>query len=183
MIAGATWLARPQAPAVVSTGSAAIGGPFRMTDQDGKPATEAALKGKWSAVFFGFTFCQTACPLTMHTLAVAQDRLGPKGKDLQVVFVSVDPERDTPALLKTYFSNNGFPKQVLGLTGTADQTAAIAKAYKIYYAKEGAGPDYVMDHTDATFLMNPEGRFAKVIPANLSPDQTAELIRDAMRGG
>ena len=173
---------RDKPMAQVSYGSAAVGGPFHLTDQNGTARTEAMLRGKWSAVFFGYTFCPDYCPTTLHTLGAAQDLLGPRGKDLQVVFVSVDPERDTAAQLKLYLTNQGFPKGMTALTGSPAQVAETAKAYKVYYSREGAGSDYVVDHSTATYLMNPRGRFVKVIPYGLNPDETAGLIRDAMRG-
>jgi protein SCO1/2 len=165
-----------------STGEAAIGGPFQMVDQHGQPVNQGLLKGKWSAVFFGYTFCPEACPTTLQTLAAAQDRLGPKAKDLQIVFVSIDPARDTPEKLNAYLSSQGFPKGVVGLTGSPEQVARVAKAYKIYYAKSGEGPDYLMDHSTMTFLMNPQGKFDRVIAYGMSPDDVADQIRKAMSG-
>ncbi len=186
LIGAGAWLgtrSRDQGPQVSSTGSAALGGPFHLTDQNGKPQTEALLKGKWTAVFFGYTYCPNYCPLTLQMLGAAQDQLGPRGKDLQIVFISVDPERDTPAQLKLYLTNQGFPKGAVALTGSAAQVAEAAKAYKVYYSREGTGSDYLVDHTNATYLMNPQGRFVKIIAYGMAPDATAGLIRDAMRGG
>ena len=130
-------------------GQPMVGGPFQMTDQDGKRVDQSLLKGKWTAVFFGYTFCPEACPTTLTTLAKAQEQLGPKSKDLQVVFVSVDPARDTPAQLKTYLSSQSFPKGTVGLTGSATDVAKAAKAYKVFYQKSGTGPDYAMKHYTA----------------------------------
>ncbi|HWA61439.1 MAG TPA: SCO family protein [Caulobacteraceae bacterium] len=160
----------------------AVGGPFQMVDQTGKPQTEQMLNGRWSAVFFGYTFCPEACPTTLTTLAKAQDLLGPKAKDLQVVFVTIDPARDTAAQLKTYLSSAAFPKGSIGLTGTPAQVAAIAKAYHVYYQKSGSGPDYAMDHSTALYLMDPRGRFDKVIAYGVTPEEMARQIADAMRG-
>ena len=169
------------ASAVTSTGVAAVGGPFTLVDQDGRTVTEARLKGHWSAVYFGFTYCPDVCPTTLQTLARAADRLGPKGRDLQVVMISVDPQRDTPAQLKAYLSSPAFPKGALGLTGSPAQVAAAAKAYRAYFQKEGEGDDYVVDHTSAVYLMNPEGRFDRVLAYSLTPDEIARQIADAMR--
>ncbi len=162
--------------------SAGPGGPFQLVDQDGKATTEKVLKGKWSVVFFGFTYCPDVCPTTMAALGQAQDRLGPKAKDLQVIFVSVDPERDTPAQLKTYLSNDSFPKGTIGLTGTPDQVAAAAKAYRVYYQKAGTGSDYLVNHSTAAYLMDPKGRFARVIPFGIGPDEIVRQISGAMAG-
>lgn len=162
-------------------GQPMVGGPFQMTDQDGKRVDQSLLKGKWTAVFFGYTFCPEACPTTLTTLAKAQDQLGPKAKDLQVVFVSVDPARDTPAQLKTYLSSQSFPKGTVGLTGSAADVAKAAKAYKVFYQKSGTGSDYAMDHSTALYLMDPKGRFDRVIAYGLPPEEVARQIREAMR--
>lgn len=158
-----------------------VGGPFHMVDQTGKAVDDSLLKGRWSLVFFGYTFCPDVCPTTLTTLAQAQDRLGPKARKLQVVFVSVDPERDTPAQLKTYLSSPSFPKGTVGLTGTPAQVAEITKAYKVFYQKQGTGPDYAMDHSAAIYLMDPKGRFDRVVAPGISPDEIARQIADAMR--
>jgi protein SCO1/2 len=165
------------------TGVAAVGGPFKLVDQTGRAVDEGVLKDKWSAVFFGFTYCPDVCPTTLFTLAQAQDRLGPKGRDLQTVFISVDPERDTPKQLAAYLANDAFPKGTLGLTGTPEQAAAAARAYRVYAEKTGAGADYQVNHSTATYLMSPKGRFVCVIPYGLTPEQTAERIGKAMRQG
>ncbi len=162
-------------------GQPSVGGPFELVDQNGAPADEAILKGKWSAVFFGFTYCPDVCPTTMQAMALAQDRLGPKAKDFQVVFITVDPARDTPAQLKTYLSNEGFPKGIIGLTGSAEQVDAAAKAYRAYYAKNGEGPDYLMDHFSGAYLMDPKGRFDRILPYGISPEELARQISEAMR--
>ena len=162
--------------------SAGPGGPFQLVDQDAKPQTEKLLKGKWSVVFFGFTYCPDVCPTTMAALGQTQDRLGLKAKDVQVIFVTVDPERDTPAQLKTYLSNESFPKGTIGLTGTPQQVAAAAKAYRVYYQKAGTGSDYLVNHSTAAYLMDPKGRFARVLPFGIGPDELAKQISDAMKG-
>jgi len=163
--------------------AAAIGGPFALVDQNGRKVDEALLKGKWSAVFFGFTYCPDVCPTTLQTLAQAQDRLGPKAGDLQIVFISVDPERDTPAQLKTYLSSPVFPKGMLGLTGTSDQVAGAARAYRAYFQKEGDGADYLVNHTSAVYLMDPKGQFDRVLAYSLTPEEIARQIATAMREG
>lgn len=163
--------------------SSAVGGPFQLVDQNGQPTTEKALKGKWSAVFFGFTYCPDVCPGTLQGLAAATDLLGPKAKNLQIVFVSVDPGRDDVKQMKAYLSADYVPKTTLGLTGTPQQVAAAAKAYRVYYAKVGDGPGYTVDHSTAIYLMDPKGRFTTVIPYNLPPEDIARRISDAMRGG
>jgi protein SCO1/2 len=169
---------QPQAQA----SSAAIGGPFQLVDQDGRAVDQSVLHGKWSVVFFGYTFCPDFCPTTLTTLGKAMDELGPKAKDAQVVFITVDPARDTPAALKTYLSSRVFPKNIMGLTGTQAQVAQVAKEYVVYYQKEGSGPGYTMDHSTALYLMDPQGHYRGVIADGLTPDQYAKAISAAMTG-
>src|ERR1700744_1986186 len=109
--------------------TAAIGGPFHLTDQAGKPTDQKVLNKKWSAVFFGYTYCPEACPTTLLALGQTEKLLGPKANDFQTVFISVDPERDTPKVLTNYLSNTSFPRRTIGLTGTSQQVADAAHAY------------------------------------------------------
>jgi protein SCO1 len=159
-----------------------VGGPFQLVDQNNQPTTEKTLKGQWNAVFFGFTYCPDVCPGTLQALAAASDQLGPKAKDLKIVFISVDPGRDNPEQLKTFLSGPTLPKTIVGLTGTPQQVAAAAKAYRVYYKQVGDGPGYSVDHSTAIYLMDPKGRFDKVIAYNLPPEEIARQIKDAMEG-
>jgi protein SCO1/2 len=179
-LAGVFALTRPASGPAAASAQAGIGGPFQLVDQDGRPVDQRLLNGKWSAVFFGYTFCPEACPTTLQALAAVQDKLGDKAKDLQIVFISVDPGRDTPAKLKAYLSTHGFPTGVIGLTGTPEQVARAAKAYRVYYARQGNGPDYLMDHSVATYLMDPQGRFAAVLAPSGSPEEAAHQILKEM---
>jgi len=162
-------------------GSGTVGGPFTLVDVNGKTIDQSMLKGKWTAVFFGFTYCPDVCPTTLQAMAAAQDRLGPKADRLQIVFISVDPERDTPPQLKAYLANEAFPKGTIGLTGSPAQVAAAAKAYRVFYQRSGEGPDYLVNHSTATYLMNPKGRFDRVLPFGVGPDELVRQISDAMR--
>jgi len=149
--------------------ASAIGGPFKLTDQNGKTVTDADLKGKWNLVFFGYTHCPDTCPTALNEMALALDQLGPKKNSVGVVFITVDPERDTPAALKDYLAS--FDAPVTGLTGTPDEVAQAAKDYRVYYAKHPR-PDggYDMDHSAVIYIMDPQGRFT----ATLTPDATAD---------
>jgi protein SCO1/2 len=169
--------------AATSSGEALVGGPFELVDQDGRPADQTILKGKWSAVFFGYTYCPDVCPTTMQALAGAKAKLGDKARNLQVVFISVDPGRDTPAQLKTYLSTPAFPKGAIGLTGTPIQVAAAAKAYRVYYQKEGQGEAYSMAHSSIVYLMNPDGKFVTALTESQTPSEVATQIGDAMASG
>lgn len=170
-------------PRVTSSGQAQVGGPFSMVDQDGRPVDQRILTGKWSAVFFGYTSCPDVCPATLQALAAAAAKLGSRAQNFQVVFVSVDPARDTPAQLKSYLANQAFPGHTIGLTGTPAQVGGIAKAYRAYYANNGSGPGYTVDHTAAIYLMNPQGRFDRVLSESFGPERIAQQIADAERGG
>jgi len=171
----------PKEPA--AEGALQIGGDFQLVDQDAKPVDQRMLKGKWSAVFFGFTYCPDICPTTLQTLGTAVDQLGPKGKDLQIILISVDPERDTAPKLKAYLASPGFPKGIIGLTGTPDQVKGAAKAYRAYFEKDGTGEAYLVNHTSLIYLMNPDGQFSRVLAYGLSPDENARQILDAMKTG
>lgn len=163
--------------------TAAVGGPFQLVDTNGRTVDQSVLKGKWSVVFFGFTHCPDICPTTLFELGQVETLLGPKAGEFQSVLISVDPQRDTVAQMKAYMANPAFPKRSLGLTGTPAQTDAAAKAYKVYYQKSGVGPDYTVNHAAYSYLMNPKGRFACVLPYELTPEQTAAKIQAAMKQG
>jgi protein SCO1 len=167
---------------VQSSGEALVGGPFQMVDQNGKSVDQSLLKGKWSAVFFGYTYCPDVCPTTLQALAQAEAKLGDKAKNLQVVFVSVDPARDTPAQMKAYLSTPAFPKDAIGLTGTPAQVAAAAKAYRVYYQKDGQGEGYSVAHSSIVYLMNPDGKFDRALTESQTPSEVATQIGDAMAG-
>ncbi|WP_430422937.1 SCO family protein [Phenylobacterium sp.] len=163
--------------------TAAVGGPFQLVDTNGRTVDQSVLKGKWSVVFFGFTHCPDICPTTLFELAQVETLLGPAAGEFQSVLISVDPQRDTVAQMKAYMANPAFPKRSLGLTGTPAQTDAAARAYKVYYQKSGEGPDYTVNHAAYSYLMNPKGRFACVLPYELTPEQTAAKIQAAMKQG
>ena len=169
--------------AVSSTGQPSVGGPFALVDQDGRPVDQTILDGKWTLVFFGFTWCPDYCPTTLAALKATQDRLGDRADALQIVFISVDPERDRPQVLKDYLSSDGFPEGVIGLTGTPAQVRATADAYRAYYQKVGEGEAYTMDHSLTVYLMGPDGKFRNALGGDLGPDRSAEVIRRAMERG
>lgn len=174
-------LAACSAPQPAPTGGP--GGPFQLVDQNGRAVDQTLLEGKWSAVFFGFTHCPEICPLTLQALAAAESQLSPRAaEDLQVVFISVDPARDTPEALKAYLSDDSLPRGTVGLTGTPEQVDAATKAFKVFYAKQGEGPDYNMDHSTQVLLFDPKGRYVRVLAYGMTPAEMAVQIRDAMRG-
>jgi protein SCO1/2 len=152
--------------------ASAIGGPFHLVDQNGKPFSDADLKGKWQLVFFGYTHCPDTCPTTLNELSLALDNLGKGAKgDVGIVFITVDPERDTPDVMKSYVGS--FDAPIAALTGSPDAVAEAAKAYRVYYAKHKR-PDggYDMDHSAVIYVMDPQGRFT----ATFTPDTPADQI-------
>lgn len=165
----------PRGAAGTVLGSA-IGGPFRLADQNGKTVTDADLKGKWALVYFGYTHCPDACPTALNAISIALDDLGPKRDAVRPVFITVDPERDTPAVLKDYVTS--FDAPILALSGSADEIAQAAKAYRVYYAKHPeAGGDYSMDHSSVIYVMDPEGRFAASFTHESTPEEIAARLK------
>ena len=149
--------AKPQFKAIDLTG-AEYGKDFQLTDHNGQPRSLKDFRGKLVVVFFGYTQCPDVCPTTMSELAEAKKLLGPDGDKVQGLFVTVDPERDTPEVLKAYMAN--FDPTFLALRGTPEQLAAVAKEYKVYYKKvEGSTPGtYTMDHSAASYVYDTQGR-------------------------
>jgi protein SCO1/2 len=156
--------------------SAAIGGPLQLVDQNGKPFTDADLKGKWRLVFFGYTHCPDVCPTTLNNLALAMDRLGKQRDKVGIVFITVDPERDTPAAMKEYVAS--FDAPVTALTGTPAEVSDAEKAYRVYSAKRPTqGGDYDMDHSAVIYVMDPQGRFTATFTPDSSPDDIAKRMQ------
>jgi cytochrome oxidase Cu insertion factor (SCO1/SenC/PrrC family) len=148
----------------LSTGSgvALVGGPFTMVNQKGETVTEKSFRGKPMLLFFGFTFCPDVCPTELQVMTAALTALGDQGKDIQPIFVTVDPARDTPEVLASYVKN--FGDNVVGLTGSAAQVEAMANTYRVFYAKQDNPKDpenYQMDHSAILYLMGPDGVFIK----------------------
>ncbi|MGZ9099444.1 MAG: SCO family protein [Brevundimonas sp.] len=173
----------PASTAVTSTGQPDVGGPFRLVDQDGQAVDQTLLEGKWSLVFFGFTYCPDYCPTTLGMLEATRQALGPRADGLQIVFITVDPARDTPQALKDYLSSDGFPDGVIGLTGTPEQVRVAADAYRAVYQKVGEGEAYTMNHSLTVYLMGPDGEFRSALGHDLGPERSARLVAQAMDRG
>jgi len=157
VVVGGVLLLRPQ-PGPTGFGS----GNYALVDQNGQPVDQTMLLGHPTALFFGFTHCPEVCPTTMAEMAGWFEALGDEGKDLRAYFVSIDPERDTPAILGDYVS--WVSERITGVTGTPEEIAKIAKAWGVYYAKVPLdGGDYTMDHTASVFLVDPRGEFQGTI--------------------
>lgn len=160
----------------IATKPSAVGGPFRLLDQSGRAVTEADFKGKPFLVFFGFTHCPDICPTTLFEISEVLRRLGPDAGKTAALFITVDPERDTPEKLKDYLSS--FHARVVGLTGAPAEVGEALKVYRVYAKKVPlAGGGYTMDHSTVVYLMDKDGRF--VAPFNLkrTADEAAADLR------
>ena len=172
------YLATPLPPMAMQ---AAVGGPFELEDGSGHVVTDRSWPGKFLLIYFGYTHCPSVCPTTLANVAGALDTIGTSADRLQPLFITIDPARDTPAVVGQYAAM--FSPRIAGLTGTSSQIAQAAKAYDIYYAPHRDSPtgnDYSMDHTSVVYLMAPDGRIAATIDANRKPAQMAASITSAM---
>jgi protein SCO1 len=164
-----------------SSGQALIGGKFELVDQNGKTRTDADFRGRYMLVFFGYTHCPDFCPTGLQAMAETLDTLGKDGEKIQPIFITVDPDRDTPQVMKEYVVN--FHPRLLGLTGSDAQIAKAAKAYRVYYARAGkpGTEDYLMDHSTFTYFMGPDGKYLTHFSHGTPPKTVAERIRKLMK--
>jgi protein SCO1/2 len=157
-----------------AAGAAGIGGPFSMIGQDGRIVTNAELDGRPYLVFFGYTHCPDFCPTALFDISAVFREMG-ADKKVAALFVTVDPARDTPEVMKDYLAH--FDQRIIGLTGDAARTQAIAKAFKVYYKKvPGENGDYTMDHTGIVYLMDKSGRFISAFNLSRPPQQAAKEL-------
>ena len=168
-------------PTTAASGEVAIGGPFTLTDTKGNTVTEADLKGRYSLVFFGFTRCPDICPLALQVMTQALDAAGAAGDRVQPVFISVDPERDTPEAMAAYIAN--FHPRFLALTGTVDQVRTATQSYRVYAAKapvkDADGKDtgdYTVSHTGYIYLMDRAGRYLAHFQKDTGPEEIARRL-------
>jgi protein SCO1 len=156
--------------------AAAIGGAFRLIDQNGRTVTDRDLKGEPSLVFFGFTHCPDICPTTLFDISEVMHALGPDADRAHAVFITVDPERDTQPAMKDYLSS--FDPHLAGLTGGLDAITAVAKEYRVYFKKVPLdNGDYTMDHTAIVYLMDKQGRFVSPFSLKRPPEASAAELR------
>jgi protein SCO1/2 len=172
------WLAaNPGGPQSAATGGAGtIGAPFELTAEDGSVFSSTRLAGRPYAIFFGFTHCPDICPTSMLEITRAMTAAGERARDFTVLFVSVDPERDTPELLRLY--TDSFDPRIIGLSGSPDAITAVARAWRVFWRKVPTGGDsYTMDHTAAIYLMDARGRLIGTISPGESTEAAAAKLQ------
>lgn len=158
-----------------SSAPSSVGGPFTMVDQNGRTVTEKDFLGAPTLIFFGFTHCPDICPTTLFEVSEVLRATGDRADEVRVLFVTVDPERDTPEMLKDYLAS--FDERIVGLSGSKEQTEAIVKSFKVYAKKVPTGDDpedYTMDHTAIVYLMDKRGRFDGAFNLQRSPEEAAQ---------
>ncbi len=153
-----------------------IGGPFRLVDENGETVTDQDFRGKWLLVYFGYTYCPDVCPTSLARNGGAVDLLGDKGERIVPMLITVDPERDTPPKLKDYV--HAFHPRMVGLTGTPEQIAQVAREYRVFYMKppQANDRDYLIDHSSLSYLIGPDGRFVQVFGHQASPQELADQL-------
>jgi len=155
---------------------AAIGGPFQLTDQNGKAVTDKSLKGKPTLIFFGYTHCPDVCPTSLFEISEVLRAMGRDADKVNAIFISVDPERDTPAAMKDYLSS--FDPHLEGLSGDPAETAKVITSYRVYAKKVPTKDgDYTMDHTALIYLMDRDGRFVSPFNLKRTPEEAAADLR------
>ena len=171
-----TWLERP------ASASLNIGGPFKLTDANtGKTVTDETFRGKTMLIYFGYTDCPDACPTALNNIAQAMAKLGPAAKNVVPLFISIDPGRDTPKVMAAYVK--AFDPRIQGLVGDTATIARVAKEFGVYYARhDEPGGGYLIDHSSLIYVIGPDGRFIRFLPASRPGDQLANNIRPLLGG-
>jgi protein SCO1/2 len=160
---------------VVAGGSATIGGPFTLVDTDGNTVTDADVITGPTLVYFGYAFCPDFCPTDLARNAWAKDLLAERGEEVGLVFVTIDPERDTPEILADF--RDAIHPELVALTGTPEQVAAAANAYRVYFRKNGDDPEfYLMDHSTFSYLVAPEHGMLEFYPSTASAQEVADSV-------
>jgi protein SCO1/2 len=162
---------------VQSSGKALVGGPFALVDPTGKTVTDQDFRGRYMLIFFGFTHCPDICPAELQVMASAMDQLGPKATKVVPIFITLDPERDTPEAVGAYVKN--FGPNIVGLTGSMEAVAAAAKAYRVSFSKfqdQDSGKNYTIDHSALAYLMGTDGEYITHIPYGTSVAQMLDIL-------
>ena len=167
--------------AITSVGRATVGGPFSLTDHHGTRVTDQDFRGRLMLVYFGFTFCPDVCPTGLQVIAAALEKLGARAEEVVPIFITLDPERDTPQALAQYVAN--FHPRLVGLTGSAAEIESVARLYRVYFRKvkdEASSAPYTIDHTSIIYLMGRDGQFLTHFTHTTPPDTIAAGIAKAM---
>lgn len=166
-------------PRVIVSGVADVGGPFTLTAHTGERVSDNAFRGQFMLVAFGFTHCPDVCPAELQVMTAALESMGEDAERVQPLFITIDPQRDTAAHLADYLAH--FHPRLIGLTGSTEEIANVAKAYHVWYEKvQSDQPDYGMDHTSITYLMGPDGNFVQHFSFGTSADTLAKALRTAV---
>jgi protein SCO1/2 len=173
--------AEPAIPGCILEGADAVGGPISLVDHNNSPVTQADFAGEPMVLYFGFTHCPDVCPTSLYLLAEALAE--PNGYDLQTAMVSLDPERDTPALMRAYVGTEGFPPGLIGLTGTAAQVGAAKAAFQVYSSRT-AGPDYSVDHSSMIYVLDRQWNTVAIMPTvqRADPNDPRSVLTGAAPG-
>jgi protein SCO1/2 len=169
-------------PAETSATVSEPGGPFQLVDQNNNARSDANFRGKYMLIYFGYTYCPDVCPTTLAIMTAALKKMGQTGSSIVPIFVTIDPARDTPDVMKSYLA--AFDPRFIGLTGTQEQITAAAKAYRIFYQKiplEG-GDGYTMNHSSIIYLMGPDGRYKTHFTDQDTPENMASALEKQIRG-
>jgi len=184
LIGGVLWYESEKVPGlgrVVTTGQADVGGPFQLTDQSGKHVSDKDFRGRYMLIYFGYSFCPDVCPTTLGVMAEALQKLGSDSRRVVPIFITIDPERDTPKVLADYMK--AFGPQFVGLTGSPAAIKEVEKEYRVYAVKrpldpsKGSGGGYGMDHSSVLYLMGPNGKLVSFYDEAISPDDLAKDLR------
>ena len=180
MAGGLIWHESENVPGLgrtVTSGVIQVGGPFQLTDQDGKPRASADFRGRYQLIYFGYSFCPDVCPTTLGVMSAALDKMGVDAKRIVPIFITIDPERDSPAVLKKYMA--AFGPEFVGLTGSPANIAGVEKAYRVYAKKQplDGKNGYGMDHSSVIYLMGPDGRLVSFYDELISPDALAKDLK------
>lgn len=168
----------PRSQDEAGSGQVAIGGPFELVDHNGRTVTEKDFAGRLMLVYFGFTHCPDICPTGLQTIAIAMDQLGAAAEKVQPILITVDPERDTPAVMKDYVQ--AFHERLVGLTGSPEQVAKVAREYRVYYQKvtlKESSLGYSVDHSGFIYLMDGQGKYLSHFRHDATPEQMAQRIK------
>jgi len=164
-------------PLARAASAVTVGGPFTLTAPDGNNVTDKTYRGKWMLVYFGYTSCPDSCPAALLVMAAALKKLGPEADKLQAIFITLDPQRDTPEVMGDYVQS--FDSRIIGLTGTETEIDTAAQAYGAYYIRHSNGPDTrhdLVDHSTYIYLMSPRGMFVRAFDASASGDSIAAAV-------